>query len=392
LDNKHQFLQDALDERNRNGRLRKLRTGVRDGSVQNFCTNDYLNLSAHPRLKEEAARYTANWGTGSTASRLISGTHTWHIEAESKIARFFGYEEALLFNSGFQANISILQALASRDTVLLFDRLNHNSLIQGARLSGAKLLRYNHCDAGHLRELLDRDEVKTAHRRIIVTESVFSMDGDRAPVPELIEYAAEFDALLMVDEAHAIGILGDRGTGIAGRLPGIDLYIGTFGKAGGGFGAFVCCSRLIRDYLVNFASGFIYSTAPPPAVVGASCAAIDLFPEMDMERERVEAHSVLLRRLLNDKGIDTLGSDTHIIPVLVGPEEATLRLSSYLEEHGMVVVAIRPPTVPAGQSRLRISLNSSHTESDIAALASAITGWFDQNKSDQQLIRRASLK
>jgi 8-amino-7-oxononanoate synthase len=380
LDARHHFLKDALDERKAQDRFRELRTVPHGNNVLNFCSNDYLNLAGHPALKSAALHYTGMYGTGSTASRLISGNHNWHEQLEFRLAGFFGYEAALLFNSGFQANISIIQALANRDTVLLYDRLNHNSLIQGARLSGAKLLRYNHCDAGHLKELLLRQHVQTAPRRIIVSESVFSMNGDRAPVDSLIQLANEYNALLMIDEAHAIGITGSEGQGLAGRMDGIDIYLATFGKAAGGFGAFVCCSRMMRDFLINFASGFIYTTALPPAVIAAARAALELFPQLHAEREHVSNCSALLIAGLKKIGIDTLASDTHIIPVVTGDEQRTLALSEALRDQGIYVVAIRPPTVPDGKCRLRISLTAAHTLSDISRLITAIENWYNENQ------------
>lgn len=373
-------MKDALDERKARDQFRELRTVPQGNNVLNFCSNDYLNLADHPALKSAALHYLGMYGTGSTASRLISGNHKWHEQLESRLAGFFGYEAALLFNSGFQANISIIQALANRDTVLLYDRLNHNSLIQGARLSGAKLLRYHHCDAGHLRELLHRQDVQAAPRRIIVSESVFSMDGDRAPVDALIQLAREYNALLMIDEAHAIGITGSAGQGLAGRRDGIDIYLGTFGKAAGGFGAFVCCSRLMRDYLVNFASGFIYTTALPPAVTAAAQAALELFPQLHAEREHVSDCSAMLIAGLKKAGIDTMASDTHIVPVVTGDEQTTLNMTEALRDQGIYVVAIRPPTVPDGKCRLRISLTAAHTSDDILRLITAIENWYNENQ------------
>lgn len=373
-------MKDALVERKTKDRFRDLHTVPHGNTVLNFCSNDYLNLAEHPSLKSAAIKSAGMYGTGATASRLVSGNHHWHEQLESNLAGFFGYEAALLFNSGFQANISIIQALANRDTVLLYDRLNHNSLIQGARLSGSKLLRYHHCDAGHLKELLQRQDVQAAPRRIIVSESIFSMDGDRAPVSTLIQLAREYDALLMIDEAHAIGITGSEGQGLAGRRDGIDIYLATFGKAAGGFGAFVCCSRLMRNYLINFASGFIYSTALPPAVTAAAQAALELFPQLSAEREHVSHCSALLIDGLKKAGIDTMASDTHIIPVVAGDEKRTLALTEALREQGIYVVAIRPPTVPDGKCRLRISLKASHTRGDITRLITAFENWYHENQ------------
>jgi 8-amino-7-oxononanoate synthase len=380
LDARYHFLKDALDERIAQDRFRKLRTVPQEDNVLNFCSNDYLNLAGHPALKSAAIDYTGMYGTGSKASRLISGNHNWHEQLELHLAGFFGYEASLLFNSGFQANISIIQAVANRDTVLLFDRLNHNSLIQGARLSGARLLRYHHCDAGHLKELLHRQDVQAAPRRIIVSESVFSMDGDRAPVDSLIHLAREYDALLMIDEAHAIGITGSEGQGLAGRRDGIDLYLATFGKAAGGFGAFVCCSRMMRNYLINFASGFIYTTALPPAVTAAAQAALELFPLLSAVREHVSDCSAMLIAGLKKAGIDTMASDTHIVPVVTGDEHRTLALTDALRVQGIHVVAIRPPTVPDGKCRLRISLTAAHTRDDISRLITAIENWYNENQ------------
>jgi 8-amino-7-oxononanoate synthase len=380
VNSKYDFLDKALTDRKKSDLFRELSIAPRGEGILNFCSNDYLNLAGHPELIKASREYAAMYGTGATASRLISGNHEWHEHLERKLAHFFGYESALLFSSGFQANLSIIQAVTSPGSVLLFDRHNHNSLIQGAKLSGAKLLRYRHRDTEHLEELLSRDEVKKAERRIIVSESLFSMDGDRAPVDDLIRFAKHHNALLLVDDAHAIGITGDDGQGLAGRRDGIDLYVGTFGKAAGGFGAFVCCSNLMREYLINYASGFIYTTALPPSVTGAAAAALRLFPELDAERKQVMNCSNILIKGLNESGIDTLLSDTHIIPVFVGDDSKVIAISKALQRQGIYVVAIRPPTVPKGTSRLRISLTTLHSPEVVSRLTTALAGIFHEHK------------
>ena len=341
---------------------------VMDGRCMvNFCANDYLGLSMHPLLRERSQAYVEKYGSGATASRLICGNYEFYEAVESKLARLKQVEASLILSSGFQANISVIPALANRNSLILSDSLNHNSLIQGCRLARSKILVYRHNDVQHLEELLAENADKGFAGVFIVTESVFSMDGDRADIDTLVELSKRFGAFLIVDEAHATGVLGHMGMGLTcGRE--IDLVIGTFGKACGSFGAYLACSHKLREFMINCCAGLIYSTALPPSVVGAIDAALDLIPFMDAERLSLQQNGEYLRKSLHDMGWETGPSSTQIIPIMIGEESETLALSQWLAENHILAVAIRPPTVPEGASRIRLSLSALHDRSHIDRL------------------------
>ncbi|MDH1304594.1 aminotransferase class I/II-fold pyridoxal phosphate-dependent enzyme [Achromobacter sp. GD03932] len=345
--------------------------------VLNFSSNDYLGLSRHPLLVERSREWAARHGAGAQASRLVTGNLDLHEQVEAKLARLKGTEAALLLASGWQANAAVLPALlraaASRGEVELYaDKLNHASLHHGCQAAGVKQIRFRHNDLAHLESLLAAKAESAAGQpvsRFIVTESVFSMDGDRTDVERLATLADRYRAFVYLDEAHATGVLGPRGMGLAGLAPGrIDLAMGTFSKALGGFGAYVAGSRALCDYLINACSGFIYTTALPPAVLGAMDAALDLVPTLDAERARLAAAGDNLRAALRGMGLDTGASSTQIVPAIVGDEARALELASGLEQRGLLAVAIRPPTVPAGTSRLRVTLSAAHRDVDVTRL------------------------
>ncbi|WP_306533429.1 8-amino-7-oxononanoate synthase [Geobacter sp.] len=342
-----------------------------------LCSNNYLGLADHPRLAEAAIRAVERYGTGSGASRLVSGTMELHEALEERLARFKGTEAALVFNSGYAANSGIIPALAGKGDVVFSDRLNHASIVDGCLLSRATMVRYPHNDMAALRRLLERHE--TAGRRLIVTDGVFSMDGDMAPLRELAALKREFGALLMVDDAHGTGVLGATGRGSAelqGVMTEIDIHMGTLGKALGSFGAYAAASGEIVDYLANRARSFIFSTSLPPAVLAASLAAIDLIdsPEGAALRERLKRNTAFFRDSLGAAGFDTMGSETQIVPLFVGGAEQTMTFTSRLLEEGVFAQGIRPPTVPAGTCRLRCTLMATHGEEDLARAAELIAG------------------
>ncbi len=349
------------------------RVRVAGRELVNFSANDYLGLSRHPLLVERARDWAARFGAGSGASRLVTG-HLAALEAvEERIARAKGTEAALVFASGWQCNASVLPALLDgglwdgRPEVFA-DRLNHASLHMGCQAAGVRQHRFRHNDLGHLAELLDRHRDGPA---VIVTESVFSMDGDVTDIAALAGLAARCDALLYVDEAHATGVLGQGGFGLTvGHA--VDVTMGTFSKAMGSFGAYVAGSRAMRDWLVNRASGLIYATAPPPAVLGAIDAAVELVPGLVAERARLAERAAWLRATWAAAGLDTGGSATQIVPVILGDEGRTLAAAAALEERGLLGIAIRPPTVPAGTSRIRFALSAAHADADIERLAEAV--------------------
>lgn len=366
------------------GLLRRLSPYRREGTdvirpdgtrLVDFSGNDYLGLSRHPALIARARDWTGRFGAGAGASRLVTGTLDAYVAVEEKLAAFKETEAALVFAAGFQANATILPALAELfgETLVYADRLNHASLHHGTAAAGLQQQRFRHNDLDHLRTLLKRDEAKPGWR-LIVTETVFSMDGDRAPLSGLIALGEEFGALLYVDEAHATGILGPQGRGLAAAHAGrIDVVMGTLGKALGGFGAYVSGSRKLVDFLVNRCAGFIYSTALPPSVFGALDAALDLVPGMDSERARVRDHAERFRQAAKRHGFSCGASDTQIVPLLIGRNDATLAAQARLEQEGLLAIAIRPPTVPEGEARLRLSFSASHSDADVARLADALS-------------------
>jgi len=340
-----------------------------------LCSNNYLGLADHPALKRAAVEGAA-FGTGSGASRLVSGTMELHDRLEARIACFKGTERALLFNSGYAANTGIISALVGRGDAIFSDRLNHASIVDGAQLSRARFFRYPHRDMDALARMLEEKGGKG--RRLIVTDGVFSMDGDIAPLEELVRLARRHDALLMVDDAHGSGVLGASGRGSAelcGVLDGIDIHMGTLGKGFGSFGAYAAASAEICDYLVNKARSFIFSTSLPPAVLAASIAAIDLVdsPEGAQLRGRLAANVTLFKQGLIAAGFQTMGSETQIVPIFVGPAPATMEFSRQLLEQGLFVQGIRPPTVPAGSCRLRCTIMATHTEEELVRAVDGIT-------------------
>ena len=370
-----------LKQLENNNLLRRLKvTSDADGSsvildgqrVILLCSNDYLGLARHPALAQAACSAMQQYGFGSGASRLVSGNSPLHQALEEQIALFKGTEAALLFNSGYAANTGIMPAVASAGDVILSDSLNHASIIDGCRMSKAEVHVYGHRDMNHVEDLLKK--TASARRRLIVTDGVFSMDGDIAPLPELVRLSEQYGALLMVDDAHATGVLGRGGRGtvehfdLEGRVP---IQMGTLGKALGSFGAYVAGSRVLIDYLINTARSSIFSTALPPAVCAASMAALDI---LQKEPERRNALWNIRKRLvtgLGSLGIDRAGSETPIIPIMIGDAGSSVAVSIRLLEAGIFATAIRPPTVPQGTSRIRTTVTSLHSSSDIDAVVSA---------------------
>ena len=351
---------------------------LRDGRVLiNASANDYLGLSHHPLLAERAADWAARYGTGAGASRLVTGTLDLHRRVEARLAAFKQTEAALLFASGWQANAAVLPALLKAagtqgaPPLLFADRLIHASLQHGIQASGLRQHRFRHNDLDHLETLLSAS-ADVPGRRFIVTESVFSMDGDRADLARLRRIADAHDAFLYVDEAHATGVLGPGGAGLSVAAGGVDLVMGTLSKAFGGFGAYVAGSAVLCDWLANACSGFIHTTALPPPVLGAIDAALDLLPGMEAERARLAAAAAALRATLRQEGIDTAGSTTQIVPVLVGDVQATLALADAVAGRGVLAIAIRPPTVPPNSSRLRLALSTAHDAHALGRIAESV--------------------
>ncbi len=324
----------------------------------NFSSNDVLGLSRHPSLKERAIAYVERYGTGATASRLVCGNLAPYTTIESSLAQLMDSEASLIFNSGYQLNLSLIPTLVDRTSTIFIDRYAHNSLLQGSLLSRAQLVRFAHNDLEHLETLLQKS---TSGRKLVVTESLFSMDGDCSDLDRLEFLCERHNAMLYVDDAHAFGVYGPHGAGLTAGRRHITCRVVGFGKAAGAFGGGVCCSEKLRDYFVNYAGGLIYSTALPPAALGAVEASLELIPSLHTERHQVYTLTSFLLAQLGELGWNTGPSTSHIIPLRVGDADATMRLARKLEERGILAIAIRAPTVPEGEARLRISLSADHT-------------------------------
>lgn len=373
-----------VEERKGNERLRKLRSVTPVSSVEiisngqkllNFSSNDYLGLSQHPELKARAISFINKYGVGATASRLICGNIDAYQEIEAKLASLKGTESALILPTGFQTNLTVLPALTDTNSLILCDRYSHNSLLQGAQLSAARWSRYRHNDLRHLNERLIASEERQYSQRWILTESVYSMDGDSSDVDELIKIATSYGANLFIDEAHATGVLGENGMGLCAGRNEVAIAMGTFGKGLGSFGAYVACSQKMRDYLVNMCSGFIYSTGLPPPVLGAIDAALDLIPELSGQRLHLLELAEHVRQSLRKLGYDTGKSNTQIIPIILGDDAQATGLARHLEQNGILAPAIRPPTVETGTARIRLSLSAAHTMDHVNQLLTALRNW-----------------
>jgi len=377
-------LDGRLERLARDGLLRTLRPVERRGAavvlpdgrrLVNLSSNDYLGLSAHPALAAAAAD-AAPLGVGAGASRLVTGHDAAYAELEEALAAFEGTEAALVFGSGYLANVGVLAALVGRDDAVFADRLVHASAWDGIRLSRATLHRYRHGDVEELEALLRRDAARGGGGlRLIVTESVFSMDGDVAPLRELVELKERYGAALMVDEAHAGGVFGPRGEGLGhelGLADRIDLHVGTFSKAFGVYGGFVAGDERWIRYLRTTARSFIYTTALPPVLVGTIRAALELVRRADAERLALRGKAERFRTGLAERGLDAGASTTQIVPVVVGDNRTALALARALEERGALAVAIRPPTVPPGTARLRFSLTAAHDDADLEHVLDAL--------------------
>ena len=342
-----------------------------------LCSNNYLGLAGHPALLEAAAAATWRYGAGSGASRLVSGTLPPHAQLEERLAEFKGTEAALLFNSGFAANTGILQGLFGPDDVIFSDELNHASLIDGCRLSRARTLIYPHGDVAALERMLAAEAPRRRGRWLIVSDGVFSMDGDLAPLPALCALKERFDALLMVDDAHGTGVLGAGGRGsgeYCGCLQRIDLQMGTLGKALGCAGAYLAAPRVVIDTLINRSRPFIFSTSLPPAVPAAAMAALDLVAGVEGARLRtdLQRNRDAFAERLRAAGLDLLHSATQIVPVLIGAPEPTMAITRRLLLDGVFLQGIRPPTVPEGTCRLRATVMATHDPRELERAADAI--------------------
>jgi 8-amino-7-oxononanoate synthase len=343
---------------------------VLDGRpVLMLCSNNYLGLADHPRVREAAAEAAMRWGVGAGASRLVSGTMTIHRRLEERLAEFKRRESALLFGSGFLANAGVIAALARPGDVIFSDELNHASIIDGCRLSRAEVFVYDHLDVEHLAWGIAQARGREA---LIATESVFSMDGDVAPLEDLVMLAERHQIRLMVDEAHATGALGPQGRGAlaeAGLESKADVIVGTLGKALGSYGAFVACDEVMAQYLLNAARTFIFSTAPPPPAVAGALAALELVEARPELVARLQANAGALHRELAVEGFDVSESGAQIVPLVLGEARLAVRAAEAALARGVFAQAIRPPTVPPMTSRLRLTVMASHRPEELRAAA-----------------------
>ncbi len=342
--------------------------------VVNLASNDYLGLARHPALREAASRALGTYGVGAGGSRLLSGNSRLHEDLEARLATFEERPRALLFNSGYQANVGIIPALVGEGDALFSDEINHASLIDGCRLSRARVWIYRHRDLAHLEAVLRGSA--DARRKLIVTDGVFSMDGDLAPLAEIVTLARQYGTWVMVDEAHATGVLGPRGRGTLehfGLGDQVEVQMGTLGKALGVFGAYVTGDAGLIEYLLNTCRSFLFTTALPPALAAASLRALDLVDEEPWRRERLWKNRERLVAGLRAQGFDTMGSETPIIPVAMGEVDRTNHAAARLLEQGIYAPAIRPPTVPPDACRIRLSVSAAHTEEDLDAALQAFS-------------------
>jgi glycine C-acetyltransferase/8-amino-7-oxononanoate synthase len=334
-----------------------------------MCSNNYLGLADHPRVREAAADAATRWGVGSTGSRLISGNMTVHRRLESQLAEFIGSEAALLFGSGYHANTGIIPVLARDGDVVFSDELNHASIIDGCRLARAETFVYDHCDMEHLAWGLRQARGRGS---LIVTDSIFSMDGDMAPLEQIVELASEHDARVMVDEAHAFGCFGPTGTGVVGSTglgDHVDVVTGTLSKSLGSYGGFASCDTQMARYLLNSARSFIFSTAPGPPMVAAALAALEILAEQPRRVQRLQQNTRLFRRELAAQGFYVDDDGLQIVPLVTGTPESAVTMTERAIERGVFAQAIRPPTVPAGSCRLRLSVMASHKQDELRTAA-----------------------
>jgi 8-amino-7-oxononanoate synthase len=374
-------IEERLAEIKRRGLYRRMRMisgpqGPRvllDGRpVLLLCSNNYLGLADHPRVREAAAEAAMRYGAGSGASRLISGNMTIHRRLEEQLCEFEHSEACLLFGSGYLANAGVVSALAREGDVVFSDALNHASIVDGCRLARADTFVYDHCDLEHLEWGLQEAEGRGS---LIVTDGVFSMDGDVAPLPEIVELAQRYDTRVMVDEAHGTGCVGPAGRGAvadAGLEDDVDVIVGTLGKALGSYGAYVLCDETMGKYLVNTARTLIFSTALPPPAVAAAMASLELLREQPRRVDKLQRNARALREALAGHGLAAPASETQIVPLIVGEAQHAVAASERALEAGVFAQAIRPPTVPAGSSRLRLAVMASHTRSELREAASVL--------------------
>lgn len=339
----------------------------------NFCSNDYLGLASHPALADAAIETIRERGTGAAASHLICGHQDIHQELENELAAFVGAEKAVTFSTGYMANLAVPQTFLEKGDLVVQDRLNHASLIDAGRFCEVNLKRYRHLDFAHARTILVKSN---ANKKLLTTDGVFSMDGDQAPLHELTEVCRQTKSLLLIDDAHGFGVLGKTGAGSLEQhgigVGGGVLMLGTLGKAAGSFGAFIAGDAVYIDSLIQHARSYIYTTALPPSIASATRAAIKIIQTEPERRDKLNANITYFRQAIDELNLKTLDSKTAIQPILLGDSETALQATELLRQHGLWITAIRPPTVPEGTARLRITISCEHHQNDIDQLITAL--------------------
>ncbi|MCM8537825.1 MAG: 8-amino-7-oxononanoate synthase [Lentisphaeraceae bacterium] len=377
--NKYDFLENHLKNLENKNRTRSLKN-IQEVSARkitlestqyiNFSSNDYLGLSSKTQNFEDNTL-----PSGATSSRLVCGNLELNSKLEKELSEWKGTQDCLLLNSGYQANTGLIPAIADRHTLIFSDKLNHASIIDGIKLSRAKLIRYKHNNLEDLQELLSKYESSKA-RKLIISESLFSMDGDYANISQLVKLSKQYNCLLYIDDAHGSGISGKNGIGPCEKhIKDIDIYVSTFGKAHGSFGAYCCTSAQFKKYLVNTTRTLIYSTGLPPALLLQNINSTKQVIQADVERQKLSTNIETIRNFLKDESFNTIESKSPITPIIIGSDQDALELSEHLKSDGIISLAIRPPTVPEGTARIRLTITADHTEKDIAQLKQSLIKW-----------------
>lgn len=379
----HNELTAALAERKAAGRYRqnRLRVGEQgvhihlgDKAILSFCSNDYLGLAAHPDIKQAFKDAVDKEGVGSGAAHLLTGHSYYHQALEEKLADFTGQERVLLFSTGYMANLGVIDGLLNRGDVVIQDKWNHASLLDGGRLTDADQLRYPHADMSLLHKRLHN--AATAKHRLIVSDGVFSMDGDIAPLPEIMALSEQHHAAVLIDDAHGFGVIGEGGRGTVSHFQitpdKAPIVVGTLGKAIGTGGAFVAADELVIETLIQQARSYVYTTAQPPAIAAATLVSLDLVEKEQWRREKLQQLIQQFRQGAEQLGLELMSSETPIQPVIIGEDKKALEIGAKLEEQGILVGVIRPPTVPKNTARLRITFSAAHTEQDVDRLLIAL--------------------
>jgi 8-amino-7-oxononanoate synthase len=386
------FINETIKQLNQAGLLRALKTidAIKGAQVKvgpkwytSFCSNDYLGLAQHPVLRQAMIQATREFGSGSGASRILAGTSKYHRQLEEAVARFKHMEEALIFTSGYVANLAVITALITKNDIIFCDELNHASLVDGARLTKAKLVVYKHQDMNSLEKGLSKSmsRGKLSGRGFIITDTVFSMDGDMAHLDDIVQLARKYGVYTIVDEAHGTGVLGPQGRGVAehfGVEKKIDIIIGTFSKAVGSIGGFVTGSRKLMTYLRSKSRPFIFTTSLPPGVCAASCAGLRLIQTKPILRRQLWQNTQYIKGQLELKGFDLRNSASPIIPIIIGNARKTLSVAENLWREGIFTPAVRPPTVPPEQSRLRLTITNMHSKNDLDRLLDLMVRAIDR--------------